>query len=104
MVLPTVGTPQGDVIAEAEVIEKKRRKPYWRETKMLAFGTLIVPGILMLVLPFWSDELAGPTIIGFPVGFALAAHAVILVAVAAVARFILRQNEIDHWHGAHEDH
>ena len=78
------------------MIEKKRRKPYWRETKMLAFATLI--------LPFWSDELAGPTIIGFPVGFALAAHAVTLVAVAAAVRFILRQNEIDHWHGAHEDH
>ena len=85
------------------MIEKKRRKPYWRETKMLTVSTLILPGIIMLVLPFWSDELAGPTIVGFPVGYALAAHGVILVAIAAAARFITRQDEIDHWHGAQED-
>lgn len=85
------------------MIEKRRRKPYWRETKMLTFGTLVVPGIAMLVLPFWSDELSGPTVIGFPVGYLLASHVAILVAVAAAARFIMRQDEIDHWHGAHED-
>ena len=41
--------------------------------------------------------------VGFPVGYALAAHGVILVAIAAAARFITRQDEIDHWHGAQED-
>jgi putative solute:sodium symporter small subunit len=85
------------------MIEGKQRKPYWRETKMLVVGTLILPGIVMLILPFWSDELAGPTVIGFPVGYLLASHVAVLVAVAAAARFILRQDEIDRWHGAHED-
>jgi putative solute:sodium symporter small subunit len=85
------------------MIEGRQRRPYWRETKILVLATLILPGIVMLVLPFWSDELSGPTVIGCPVGYLLASHVAILVAIAAAARFIVRQDEIDRWHGAHED-
>jgi putative solute:sodium symporter small subunit len=42
--------------------------------------------------------------LGFPLGYFLAAHGLFVIALVTVASFVNRQDAIDHWHGAHEDH
>jgi putative solute:sodium symporter small subunit len=85
------------------MLEKKRRRPYWRDTKLQAIRSLLLPGAVIASSPFWVGRLDGLSFIGYPLGyFALAFAAVVLVVVAA-ARFVLRQDDIDHWNGAQED-
>ena len=85
------------------MLEKKRRRPYWRETKLQAVRSLVLPGVLIATSPFWIGRLDGLTLIGYPLGFlALATGSVVLVVVAA-ARFVMRQDAIDYANGAQED-
>lgn len=85
------------------MLEKKRRKPYWRETKMQSMRSLVLPALLFLSSPFWIERVGAGHYIGLPVSFLLLALGSVVLVVVAAARFVLRQDEIDHWHGAHED-
>ncbi|MEZ5773544.1 MAG: DUF4212 domain-containing protein [Hyphomicrobiaceae bacterium] len=85
------------------MIEKKRRKPYWRETKQLMAGTLLLPFVLLLALPFWGDDLDQIRLFGFPLGYAIVAHGAVILVLLASGQFITRQDDIDHWHGAHDE-
>ena len=42
-------------------------------------------------------------ILGMPLGYFLACHGLLIIALVTVAVFVNRQDAIDHWHGAHED-
>lgn len=80
-----------------------RRKPYWRQTKLLMLSSLALPVLLIAGLVFWVRDLGGLVLGGMPAGFLLAVHGVALVSIAAVARFAVTQERIDRWHGAHDD-
>jgi putative solute:sodium symporter small subunit len=79
------------------------RKPYWRQTKGLMLITLALPCLLIVGLPYWLFLIKPISLVGFPIGYLIAVHGVVLVCIAVVARFSLAQERIDHWHGAHED-
>lgn len=85
------------------MLDQRRRKPYWRETKILMIVSMVVPGLLLLAAPFYVELLAGLRLFGLPLSYFALGHGVALILVAAGVRFVLRQDEIDHWHGAHED-
>jgi putative solute:sodium symporter small subunit len=79
------------------------RKPYWRQTKVLMLTTLLWPCLILLGLPYWNSILGPYTIAGLPLGYVLAVHGVVLVCIAVVARYALIQDQIDRWHGTHDD-
>jgi len=85
------------------MIERKERKPYWRHTKWQMLASLVPFLAVMLVLPLYAGSLISGRFMGFPLGYFLSLHGLVLIAVITVASFVNRQDAIDHWHGAHED-
>lgn len=84
-------------------MEKRNRRPYWRRTKLLLLLGLLVPAGAVVALPFYVEELSHSTFLGFPLGYLLAAHGTVLIAVLAVLRFIAQQSRVDRRHGALDD-
>ena len=85
------------------MMERKERKPYWRSTK-LQLGLTLVPFLVaLIVVPAYADVLNSVRFLGFPLGYFLAGHGLLLLALFTAANFVSRQNAIDHWHGANED-
>lgn len=85
------------------MIERKERKPYWRHTKWQMMASLVPFFVVLIVLPLYGETLNHNKFLGFPLGFFLAAHGLVIIAVFTAASFVNRQDAIDHWHGAHED-
>ncbi len=85
------------------MIERKERKPYWRDTKWQMLASLLPFLAVMIVLPQYAEQLNGERFLGFPLGYLLAAHGFFIIAIVTVASYVNRQNAIDHWHGANED-
>jgi putative solute:sodium symporter small subunit len=85
------------------MIELRERKPYWRHTKWQMLASLVPFLAVILVLPLYADSLNSSKFMGFPLGYFLSLHGIVLIAVITVASFVNRQDAIDHWHGAHED-
>lgn len=85
------------------MIERKERKPYWRHTKWQMLTSLLPFLLVLIILPLYADRLNTGKLLGFPLGYFLACHGVILIAVITVTSFVNQQDAIDHWHGAHED-
>ena len=85
------------------MIERRERKPYWRHTKWQMLASLVPFLIVMIVLPLYAGHLNSDRYMGFPLGYFLSLHGMVLIAVVTVASFVNRQDAIDHWHGAHED-
>ncbi len=84
------------------MIERKERKPYWRHTKWQMLTSLLPFLLVLIVLPLYADRLNG-RMLGFPLGYFLACHGVIIIAIVTVTSYVNRQDAIDHWHGANED-
>ena len=85
------------------MIERKERKPYWRHTKWRMLASLIPFLIALVIVPVYAGRLNSNKFLGFPLGYLLALHGILLVALVTVASFVNRQDALDHWHGAHED-
>lgn len=85
------------------MIERKERKPYWRHTKWQMLASLVPFLLVLIVLPLYADKLNSNRFLGLPLGYLLAGHGMILIAIFTVATFVNRQDAIDRWHGAHED-
>jgi len=62
------------------MIERKERRPYWRHTKWQMMASLLPFLLVVLVLPFYADQLNGSRVIGFPWGYFLLAHGVGVLA------------------------
>ena len=85
------------------MIERKERKPYWRSTKWQLLASLLPLLVFVILVPLYADKLNGNRFLGFPLGYLLAGHGVVLIGVFTVATFVNRQDAIDHWHGANEE-
>jgi putative solute:sodium symporter small subunit len=84
-------------------MDREERKPYWRDTKWQVLASLLPFLLLMIVLPLYVDRLNSNKFLGFPLGYFLIGHGLVLIAIFTVASFINRQDAIDRWHGANED-
>jgi len=85
------------------MMDRSERKPYWRHTKWQLLASLIPFLLLVIVLPLYVDKLNSNKFLGFPLGYFLIGHGIVLLAVFTIASFINRQDAIDHWHGANEE-
>ena len=59
--------------------------------------------LVVIVFPLYADRLNSNKFLSFPLGYFLAGHGLVLIAVVTVASFVNRQDAIDHWHGGHEN-
>lgn len=84
-------------------MDRSERRPYWRHTKWQMMASLAPFLGALIVFPIYADKLNSNKFLGFPLGYFMAGHGVILIAVITIASFVNRQDAIDHWHGAHED-
>jgi putative solute:sodium symporter small subunit len=85
------------------MIERKERKVYWQHTKWQMVASLVPFLIVLIVLPFYAGPLNSSKFLGFPLGYLLVLHGIVIIGAITVASFVNRQDAIDHWHGAHED-
>lgn len=85
------------------MMERKERKPYWRNTKMQLGLSLIPFLVALIVVPMYADVINSVRFLGFPLGYFLTGHGLLLLALFTAANFVSRQSQIDHWHGANED-
>ena len=85
------------------MMERKERRPYWRHTKWQMMASLVPFVGALVVFPLYADQLNSNKFLGFPLGYFLAGHGLIVIAVVTIASFVNRQDAIDHWHGANED-
>jgi putative solute:sodium symporter small subunit len=86
------------------MVERNERVPYWRHTRAQMLTSLLPFVAAMIILPLYADALNNKRLFGIPLGYFLACHGLIVIAVVTVAVFVNRQDAIDHWHGAHEDY
>ena len=59
--------------------------------------------LLLIVLPLYVDRLNSNKFLGFPLGYFMIAHGLLLIAIFTVASFNNRQDAVDRWHGASEE-
>ena len=85
------------------MINRRRRRPYWRRTKSHLLLSLLLPMALVIAMPFVAGGLNQWRFLGFPLGYFALAHGAALVALFAVLRFASRQDRFDREHGAHEE-
>jgi len=85
------------------MIDKNRRRPYWRGTKYHLVAGLIVPGLAMVLLPLLFVVLNQWRFLGFPLGYFAVTNGTVLIAIVAVLRFVAHQDAFDRRHGTHED-
>jgi putative solute:sodium symporter small subunit len=85
------------------MIEWSERKAYWRHTKAQMLTSLLPFVVSLIVLPLYADALNGKRVLGIPLGYFLACHGLLIIALVTMTVFVNRQDAIDHWHGAHED-
>lgn len=85
------------------MLERSERRPYWRATKWGAVLTLGPLAVALILCPLYADQLNSNRFLGFPLGYFLGAHGIIILAVVTIATFVGRQHALDQLHGAHED-
>lgn len=85
------------------MIGRQERKSYWRHTKWQMMTSLLPFLLTLIVFPVYSDRLNSNKFLGFPLGYFLVCHGLILLAMVTLSAFVNRQDTLDHWHGANED-
>lgn len=81
----------------------EERKPYWRNTKLQMLASLLPFLLVLIVLPLYVDRLNSNKFLGFPLGYFMIGHGLLLLAIFTVASFNNRQDAVDRWHGASEE-
>lgn len=84
-------------------MDHEERKPYWRHTKLQMLASLLPYLLVMIVLPLYVDRLNSNKFLGFPLGYFMMGHGLLLLAIFTVASFNNRQDAVDRWHGAGEE-
>ncbi len=79
------------------------RVSYWNKTKSLMITMMILWAIFGYVIHMFVGSLNNIVILGFPLGFYMAAQGSLIVFVVMLFFFASRQNAIDEEHGVAED-
>ncbi len=85
------------------MIDEEQRPRYWRHTLFLAVGMTAVILFSAILLPLFAVELNETTLLGFPLGYYLAAQGIVIVLIVAVYWAGSRQARTDARFGATED-
>ena len=79
------------------------RQAYWTRTRNLMWVCLLIWFIFSFVVHAFVNQLNTITIIGFPLGFYMAAQGSLIVFVVLIFWFAARQNAIDEEFGVAEE-
>jgi putative solute:sodium symporter small subunit len=90
-------------MAEEIAIDPEKATRHWVKTRTLMWVTLIVWFIFSFGIHFFVRELNEIVIIGFPLGFYMAAQGSLIIFVVLIFWFANRQNKIDEEFGLQEE-
>jgi len=76
---------------------------WWRKTKSLMIASLVIWAFFGFVIHFFVNQLNEIVIIGFPLGFYMAAQGSLIAFVVLIFWFASRQDSIDREYGVAED-
>jgi len=82
---------------------REQAEAYWRRTRGLMWTTMTIWFIFSFGIHFFVGSLNGITVLGFPLGFYIAAQGALIVFVVLIFWFAWRQNRIDEEFGMQED-
>ena len=84
-------------------ITEEQAVRHWTRTRALMFFTLAIWFIFSFVVHFFAPELNEITLIGFPLGFYMAAQGSLIIFVVLIFWFAAKQNQIDEECGVAEE-
>ena len=79
------------------------RVSYWTRTRNLMYVMLALWVFFGFVIHMFVDQLNNIVILGFPLGYYMAAQGSLIAFVVMLFMFARRQNAIDEEHGVAED-
>jgi len=88
---------------EAPAVDPATAKAYWAKTSGLMWTVLGIWFFASFFVHFFATAINPIHILGFPLGFYMAAQGSLIVFVVGLFWFAKRQNEIDEEHGVQED-
>jgi putative solute:sodium symporter small subunit len=80
-----------------------RAEEHWRRTRGLMIFSMIIWFVFSFGLHFFVEQLNTITIMGFPLGFYMAAQGSLIVFVVQIFWFAWKQNKIDEEFGLAEE-
>ncbi len=89
--------------ATGAAVDRATGQAYWRKTSGLMWTLLFIWVAASFAVHIFAPSLNGIRILGFPLGFYMAAQGSLIVFVVALFWFAKRQNQIDEEFGVQED-
>jgi putative solute:sodium symporter small subunit len=93
-------TPQG---TSPPPVDRATAQAYWRKTSALMWTVLAVWAFAGFFVHLFAPSLNSVRILGFPLGFYMAAQGSLIVFVVGLFWFARRQNRIDEEFGVQEE-
>ncbi len=84
-------------------LSPEKAQAYWSRTSGLMWTMLAIWFVAGFGVHFFAPQLNGIRIIGFPLGFYMAAQGSLIIFVVSLFWFSSKQNEIDEEFGVAED-
>jgi putative solute:sodium symporter small subunit len=81
----------------------QRDEAHWAATRGLMLKTLVIWLVFAFIIHFFAAALNGVVILGFPMGFYMAAQGSLIVFVALLFWFASAQDKVDREFGVAED-
>jgi len=89
--------------ATSAAVDKVTGEAYWKKTSGLMWTVMAIWFVAGFLVHLFAPSLNGIKILGFPLGFYMAAQGSLIIFVVALFWFGKRQNEIDQEFGVQED-
>jgi putative solute:sodium symporter small subunit len=84
-----------------QITEKMRE--YWRRNLRLTWVLLVIWFLVTYVVAFFAPELNNIVIIGFPLGFYMAAQGSLIIYVVLIWVYAIKMNRMDREYNVHEE-
>jgi putative solute:sodium symporter small subunit len=84
-------------------VDKATGEAYWRRTSSLMWIMLGIWAVAGFGVHLFANSLNAITVLGFPLGFYMAAQGSLIIFVVSLFWFASRQNAIDEEFGVEED-
>lgn len=101
--MPLVESGGAPSNTEAPAVDKATAAAHWAKTSSLMFLILGIWFVAGFVVHVFAPSLNSIRILGFPLGFYMAAQGSLIIFVVALFWFGKRQNQIDEEFGVQED-
>jgi putative solute:sodium symporter small subunit len=87
----------------ARTISPAAKAAHWAKTRTLMWTTLAIWAIFSFFIHFFVSAMNGVVILGFPLGFYMAAQGSLIIFVVLIFWYCSRQNAIDEEFGVAEE-